>query len=351
MKLSPRYLACLILIICANALAVDEKTTCEPEPSAMMDDGQSIGSHSHLLVSVGVHNISADGPEEIYFKRLSRAVKGWTNLACVDEDGIPRLNQLNSGITRAFKNNPEKALKIVEAVSSSSVDKTLAVLIEANYWIFQAWQARGGGFISSVTPDGLKLFRERLEKAEEVLESNKKVASTNPSWYSLMVEIQSINGGPVEKRNATFLEGAKRYPEFYGLFRVLRWYLTPRWGGSWKTIDEFIEWSTDFNKKKFGLKTYTRLYDGLRLSMPSGEDIFKVTPVKWPKMRAGYEELAKQFPKSKYQINAFASAACQADDRATFMKIRKMVGDDHIEGAWPGDSPIELCDAKFGYRQ
>jgi len=83
--------------------------------------------------------------------------------------------------------------------------------------------------------------------------------------------------------------------------------------------------------------------------MPSEQSFFKDTSVKWPRLRSASEQLIQRYPKSRQTLNEVASIACEAGDKATFLQLRKKIGKDVTENSWPKKTPLELCDAKYGY--
>ncbi|MFO1465163.1 MAG: hypothetical protein U1F35_01755 [Steroidobacteraceae bacterium] len=52
--------------------------------------------------------------------------------------------------------------------------------MEAAWWRSMAWKARGDGFSNTVTPEGWKLFEERLAKARKLMDEAESFAATNP---------------------------------------------------------------------------------------------------------------------------------------------------------------------------
>lgn len=312
-----------------------------------------------MAIAIDIANIPADGVTKAYTSRLSATVKEWNNPACVSDDGLSQLNALDGGIERAFRTplpgknslDWDASYKRVEKFKREANDEPLATLIEAKYWTTYAWNARGGGYASSVTPEGWSLFKKRLEIAESILLKNKNTASTIPTWYSMMIQTQSELGRPLRDRESIFMEGAKKYPEFSMLYADYLTYLTPKWGGTWKKCDEVIIWATTNSKHLMGQATYSQLYGWLRYYMPDGQSIFKETAAKWPRMKLGYEELIRRYPASQSNLNEFAAVACEAGDKKTYLHLRKRLTNNDEMDKWTKSYPIELCDAKYGFNQ
>lgn len=310
--------------------------------------------------------ISYDGPEAINMssgwistaflhneKYLEYAVNELKKPECVFDDGRPMLVALSGGYDNAFKSQPDwsESLSRVEYLKRKYPDQAFVALAEAIYWKDYAWNARGEGFASSVTPDGWKLFQERLEKAEMVLNDTKAYSAELPVWYDEMILVQSALDRPEEDRDKTFLEGTKKYRTYYPTYFTMLNFLTPKWGGTWATVDNMIKWSVDNTKEIDGNSMYARLYWAANGYLPNGTNLFKDTLVSWPKMKQGFEDLMARHPKSKWNLNNFANFACMANDKKTFLALRNQIGKDVIDAAWPQNTSLDLCETKFGYSQ
>lgn len=316
-----------------------------------------------LEIQYGINNLESSlqsPPNKENGHHLSATVKEWLNLDCRDDNGFSRLNALGTGIQDGFVHaHPINEIQSrrwddnlirVERFKRDADDPALATLIEAGYWISYAWDARGHGYASSVTPEGWKLFKQRLENAENVLVQNKKIASTIPTWYIEMIQVQTGLGRPQKDRDAIFMEGAKRYPKFYSLYEYMLSYTTPKWGGSWEMSNALIEWATNNSMSVSGNTTYAWLYNSLRESMPNGESMFKVTGAKWPRIKLGFDEHIQRYPNSQI-YDTFAATACEAGDKVAYIKNRKKIKRKIDSGTWKKSYPRELCDAKYGFNQ
>lgn len=284
---------------------------------------------------------------------LDRSVSAWNNPTCVFDSGKPQLGELESGYSFIFRNQPDwsKSLDRIEYLKKKFPNKPFVALAEAKYWIDYAWNARGNGYASSVTQEGWKLFHERLEKAETILNETKSYSAEIPTWYNEMIEVQSALGRSEEDRDKTFLEGTKRYKTFYPTYFTMLSYLSPKWGGSWETVDNLVKWSVDNTKEIDGNTMYARLYWVVSRNMPDGETLFKNTRASWPKMKVGFEDLMARHPKSNWNLNNFAKFACEAGDKKTFLALRRQIGKNVMGAAWQGSPNLDLCNEKFGYAE
>lgn len=285
------------------------------------------------------------------FDKLDSIISNISNPDCKLQDGRPAINFVMFGFQDAFEriNNWELVLQKIQALKNAKPNTAYPILVEAQYWVTYAWIARGGGFADSVTPEGWKLFRERLTKANAVLVNNKKIASTLPDWYGLMVAVNTGLNSSQEEQDKYFIEGFTRYKTYLPLYIAKRNSIEPKWGGSWQAVDNFINWAANNTKSTEGLSLYSRLYFGVFDNMLRDANFWEATLVSWPKFQQGFEDLIRLNPKSLFHLNVYASMACEAGDKKTYLKIRNKIRPP-IEWSWNYNYSINDCDLKYGYK-
>lgn len=326
----------------------------KPTPEVSLKDwcdslGQGLeeGPAAHYYTQTYV----ADDLRNGHFMELAHKVAAWKKDYCYWNDGHPKMSALLMGYQRAFNKETDWS---VNASRVSNLKKTypqtdFAALAEAKYWIDYAWNARGNGFASSVTPDGWKLFRERMQIAEKVLTDSKSYASSLPGWYEQMIIVQNVLDRPEKDIDKTFIEGANKYKTYLPIYKAMGNYMYPKWGGSWEMYDNLVNWSVENTKATEGDSFYARLYIIAGSEMRAGEDLFKVTKASWAKMKKGFDDLIHRYPLSMWNLNNYAAFACRANDKKTFLILREKIGPNIIGQAWASDYSLDLCDHKLGY--
>jgi len=76
-------------------------------------------------------------------------------------------------------------------------------------------------------------------------------------------------------------------------------------------------------------------------------NLFKDTYASWPRMKKGFEDLMHLYPHSKWNLNMFASFACQAGDKKTFQEVRFRIGKSVVPEAWRSNYSLDLCEHQF----
>lgn len=306
-----------------------------------------------IVIGATIQNLRSDQSDEsanYYIRRSTPWFEEALDLDCVNQNGLPYAGAIIQGFDNAFINEPNRDIQwgYLQRFKKLSGMPGINVTMEAQYWIRGAWAARGGGYASSVTEEGWRQFGERMARAERYLFDNKEEGSTVPMWYEEMVAVQTALGRPAEERERVFREGATRYPKYYSLYRQMRTYLDPRWGGSFHAIDRMIQWSTENTKALLGDQMYWQLYTGLLFNLRPEEDFFRDTKVDWKRFVASAREVQRSYPNSIANLNYMASAACEKGDRDLFLEMRKRIGTQTLRDSWTKKAPLELCDAKYG---
>jgi hypothetical protein len=94
---------------------------------------------------------------------------------------------------------------------------------------------------------------------------------------------------------------------------------------------------------------YARLYWSAFGDTRDYLTFFKETGASWKKMKKGFNDLMLRHPKSIWNLNNFAKFSCIANDSKTFLKLRRQMGKNVIQDAWPQNISLDFCDQKFGY--
>lgn len=357
----------LALSVCAEAA-----DTTSPQFSSPLMDKQDHARHdvsangAYIPVSPRPEkrgcNVDMPGAAKFYSEQvaslfwsngseLERLVNEWSDPSCVFKDGRPIMMALSMGydIVLRNKNDRGKTYARIEELKNQFPNKPFVALAESVYWITSAWDARGTGCGCSVPEVDMMIFHERLEKAEKILIDSKSYAANLPQWYEKMIVIQGGLGRSIDERNKVFMEGVKRYPTYYPIYFAMSYFLEPKWGGSWRAVDNLVQWSVEHTKAQEGMTMYARIY----WSMYGDSDVnfFEDTPASWPKMKQGFEDIMARHPASKWNLNQFAKLACVAGDKNTFLALRKKIGKDVFADAWTGNATLDLCDTKFGYAE
>jgi hypothetical protein len=163
-----------------------------------------------------------------------------------------------------------------------------------------------------------------------------------------MIRVQALLDRPIEERYQTFLDGMKKFKDVPAIYSEMAAFREPRWGGSWVEVDKITTLAVKNIHRETPDATYTRMYWETGDRMYSDLSFFSETKVSWPRMRKGFHSLMKLYPTSRLISNNLLAYACLAEDKASYLKYRKLVTDLDPR-AWRAERGRDLCDVKFGY--
>jgi len=221
-----------------------------------------------------------------------------------------------------------------------------ATLLEISYWRNAAWKARGDGLANTVSPEGWRLFHERLQLAQEALIASEAYAAANPLWYMEYLEVDLGLGVPRKEEFAVYQQGIHAFPDFFPLHFAMIRALRPEWGGSHEAIASFIEIVVNRSPEAVQAEMYTRLWwyaDGF--TSPE-EDLFGGLGASWPQMKRGFDALLKHYPASVWNKTNYASFACRAGDMTTFTRLRTELGIKIDARAFRSNMSLDVCAAR-----
>lgn len=284
------------------------------------------------------------------FDDLDRLFEDWNNASERMADGRWKLTAFQVAMRNGFSSIHawDTSYQLVRRWREKSPKSRAAALTEALYWYNYAWDARGEGSSNSVTPEGWKLFQERLHKAEAVLLESKPYASSSPLWGRIYIDVGTGLGWSKVRLLEIFHENTKREKNFYPIYSGMVTSLAPKWGGDWPLVDTFIKDAVKNTQEFDGYSMYARLYWSIKLRENSEFNLFRDSLATWPEMKRGFEDIIRRYPHSAWEINTFAAVACIAGDKETFQSLRFRIGKTITPDAWPGNYSVDVCEHKFG---
>jgi len=235
----------------------------------------------------------------------------------------------------------------LEAWKQEFPDSSLQPIVAAMHMQATAWRVRGLGYASTVTEEGWRLFRERNNRAWNILIDHKKESAAIPTWYELAISIGIDANIPDDTLRKLFDEGIHRHPGYHPIYFTFARQFAPRWGGNYADADEFILQQTAAKTNPEGEILYARLYWLIDQYENGSPGFFEDSLVSWPRMRKGFERMMAAYPKSAWNQANFAMFACRARDATTYGLLRPKINAGQFEAAAPDGISLEVCDARF----
>jgi hypothetical protein len=300
---------------------------------------------------LGIANVGWEAQQDFAREQYAALDEMFERLANPAErlnDGRWRLAGIPSGIERFAQvyKTWDRMLEMIGDWRTQNPRSTAVDIVESMILRQAAWSARGGGYASSVTDEGWKLFRKRLQRAEAALLRSKDSSPKNPLWYHEYLAVALALDWDEAEYRALYKAAIHEFPDYQPFYSSMILYLSPRWHGSVEAVDAYIAEVVRQTPATQGKIMYARLY--WAFSDDEGDDLalFEESGANWDDMKAGFEQLMKTFPDSGWTLNNYASFACRANDADTYRRLRKKI-DRPEEAAWPDNFNVEVCDERL----
>lgn len=299
----------------------------------------------------GVARVGSNAQQLYYAKRyhdLDNLIARYVTLQDRIDDGRFKLSGIARFLNDAIEERPPGiALPEVQSWRSADSNSPGAALLETSYWRHAAWQARGNGFANTVSPEGWRLFHERLERASKILTDSQSYAAANPLWYTESLDVNLWLGASVQRQFTLYERGIEAFPDYYPLHCHMVQSLLPQWGGSNTAVARFIESVAKRSSPATKAQMYTRLWWCVDGSTSLDVNVFRSMGASWARMKEGFESLNESYPRSLWNQSNYASFACRAGDVATYRRLRSELGnriDTYAREAFPSNVSLDLCD-------
>lgn len=286
---------------------------------------------------------------ELDFASLDALMERWNNPNERDQNGEWKLDGFRDALNYTAQNSDWHGdLERIQKWRKFNPKSPGAAIAEAKYWVAYAWHIRGYEYNSDVDPVAIKVFHQRMSRAEQVLKESRGYAAHNPLWYETYLEISVDDKRDDEFITQLFEEGIRKYPYFQPLYAGMAKRWSP-WSGEnadWKKVDELVNQAATLTKPRDGDIDYALLYAQINDRQKIEFDLFQDSLASWPRMRDSFEEWVKRYP-SDDNFNQFAAYACRAGDKEAYLGIRPKIQGHIVRGKWPSNYSIDLCDHRF----
>jgi hypothetical protein len=199
----------------------------------------------------------------------------------------------------------------------------------ADAYLDFAWKARGHGFSDTVTPEGWKLFGQRVQEARTALEASAKAGSSDPEWYRAMQTVALAQGWPRPQVEALVDAALNAEPGYFYFARSETNYLLPKWYGKPGESEEFAEKVADRIGGDEGDATYFLIAAGINCCRK-----MQAPGLSWERVRKGYASLKHLYGTNNFERNAYAFLALRAGDVPTAQQAFAWIGDDWDQSVW-----------------
>jgi len=187
--------------------------------------------------------------------------------------------------------------------------KWLALVLEGENEISEAWRARGGGYINTVSDAGIKGFNEHLAMARKYFTQAWKLRPDLPLAPCRMIYVSLGDAGIGEMR-LWFDRTLAAQIDYAKAWSDMRWGLRPRWYGDTDSMLAFGV--TALKTRRFDTDVPRIFFDSVadvesELNLPSGQHIYGREDV-WPHFQELYEGYIAEPSLTPYNRDGWRSA-------------------------------------------
>jgi len=271
--------------------------------------------------------------EEERFDRLEQMAIEINDQQLLTEDGSWKINHFYTGIKNRFGRSEDQFLtdqqRFENWMEQMPLSRT-AKIAHADFLTDYAWFARGSGYAHTVTKEGWRKFRKRLEEALDSLKSVDNGGRNDPYWGEVALRVALGQGWSVDQYESLLEELKERYPKYWH-YDVSRAYsLLPRWHGEPGHWEAYAEASAA-RGDGLGNETYARI--AIRMVGFYG-NLFRETEANKQRTLEGLRLLRDKYPDSLRLKNQIARMAVVANDRELSEEMFEKIGDSYVETCW-----------------
>jgi hypothetical protein len=227
----------------------------------------------------------------------------------------------------------ERHLALLVEWRTANPASAAAALALGDAQIGYAWKARGTGVAATVTDDSDRLFKERLRQASATLNIAKRLSSTNPHLYLVMLTLARGQGWTPASAEALFEEAVALEPLYLPIYSERARYLMPRWYGHDGDWERFAEATA----ARVGGRDGSVIYGQIAWSMSQmyvGSEFFIQNNVGWPRLKQAFIDREALYGPSVPTLNAFCLLAGSIGDKKTARDLFARLGDAWDPEVW-----------------
>lgn len=217
------------------------------------------------------------------------------------------------GITGLDEDEVQKRISFVrnwvKKYPQSSTAKILLAQILSDY----AWEARGTGYANTVSREGWAQFSQRLKEAWTQLEA---VKNRPADWYRWALRVGLGEGWSRQRYEQIYSECRKKYPKVDEVIWSKAMWLQPKWHGELGESDALL--NAELHKRS-GVAADV-FYTQTVLAV-DGASMATLDSLNWQRMRRGFEEIIRRYPKDDEMKASYLSHALAYNDPATLKAL------------------------------
>jgi len=181
----------------------------------------------------------------------------------------------------------------------------------AQFWIANAWKARGHGYANRISPEQWKLYADRMGKAHGYLVGlNPK---DDPHIYLEYLKLADAAASPRKTLDLVYAAAIRDYPTDYEFYSMRAERLQEKWYGSPGQLASYAESLLHSPGGEIGQIAYAFVAGTLR-SEDSAADVLQRKWLPWPSVKQAYQVMEKRYGFSNGDWNSLVDYINAAED-------------------------------------
>jgi len=251
---------------------------------------------------------------------------------------------------RETKDRKQALDAVLAALAKARPGSALIHSLRGGEYVSYAWDARGGGWASSVTEEGWKLMKERLAVAEEELNQAWALDPTSTAPAQRMIAVVLGTDGNRDKMELWFKRAMAANPWSVDTCEAKANFLEPKWHGSPEELLAFGrecfktgDWDGDVPLTLPGVHMRLAQYTskGYRF-----DPAYLKQPEVWKDIQETFEAGLKLRPKDAMLRSRYANCACLAEKWELADQLFKQLGDDAFKAIFGGVAKFKQMKAQ-----
>ncbi len=226
----------------------------------------------------------------------------------------------------SYANDPEtwnSLRRAVDAWRRARPASPLPDVVLAHVMVNRAWQARGGGWASSVSDSGASEFDRNMRFAHEALDHAAGKGPRTLEWYFAAQRVAVGEGWSSEDAEKLFREAQAQDSTCESIYAMRVNYLLPRWYGDEGEWETWLANAVAPLPREEADRIYARVCGYLGTYH---RNLYDETGASWPRARQGYLVLLKRHPDAVGLQQRFCMDATCAGDVNTARTLFRMIG-------------------------
>lgn len=200
----------------------------------------------------------------------------------------------------------------------------------ADSYLRFAWKARGNGYANTVTSDGWRLFKERVQQAQQTLNAAESLPTKDPHWYRSMQTVALAQGWDRDRAEDLLQKAIALEPGYFYVYEAHSNFLLPKWYGKPGEAEAFAQSVAD----RIGGPEGDFVYFEMAANLNCCRGKPQMPNISWDRVKQGFAALQQLYGSTNFEKNVMVFMAVHQGDRELAQQLFESIGDNWDENVW-----------------